>query len=161
MNRVRIKLKLWQKLVGITVVVFVVLYNYLVLPYLDNRLFETQILSPIPKSIKDLKISSDKRVMHGAKIFSFTAAESDIQKIIVKRKLKPIENFPEDVPRSISPLVDVIYQFNNVSWWNADRFVRMKKFSNIEGYLDNEKQSDFKKLIFMFRDGNDVYYITI
>lgn len=69
----------------------------------DNEtMFKSNVINPIPDSIKNINMSKDHSAMHGALFFDFESNKSGIALIIHKNNLKHEEEIPDAINAIVS-----------------------------------------------------------
>lgn len=124
--------------------IFFLAFNFL---FSSKKLFEHNIISPVPKSVSNIKSRIDRSAMHGAIIFTFSANDNDTEEIIKINSLSKYEKIPDEVGY-------VINLGKNVEWWKSSfELEKMKIYGKI-----TKNEYDWEAL-FIFIDAKNTNYI--
>ncbi|MCK5475852.1 MAG: hypothetical protein KAI71_04705 [Candidatus Pacebacteria bacterium] len=125
-------------------IIFFLVFNFL---FSTKRLFEHNIISPIPHSVSNIKSHIDRSAMHGAILFIFSANNNDAEEIIKINSLSKYEKIPDEVRY-------IINLGNDVKWWKSS--VELEKMKIYGKMTKNEY--DWGAL-FIFIDAKNTNYI--
>ncbi|MCK5535054.1 hypothetical protein KAI68_08050 [bacterium] len=110
----------------------------------NTRLFEVNIINPIPESVKNIHIVKDRSSMHGVLYINFEVNRKDLNLIITKNNLKKVNQIPT-----------IIQQVFKNNPWGKTLGTAMK--DEIFGKIIRGKYE--WHAFYLFVDNNEVYCI--
>ena len=124
--------------------IFFLAFNF---SFSAKKLFEHNVINPVPKSVSSIKSHIDRSAMHGAMIFTFSANDNDTEKIIKINSLSRYDEIPDEVSY-------VMNLGQDVEWWKSSpELEKMKIYGKI-----TKNEYDWGAL-FIFIDAKNTSYI--